>query len=120
MTRALFLFQDDFLPIGLALATFGALGPALLRGRGAWLLWLCAALTWLAVFAIRLAYPAGLNDMMGFLALCLGLMAAVTLLLAKTHWSVAVQSFVGLLLAIVLPPAFGFAMFYLVMTTHGM
>jgi hypothetical protein len=119
LTHALWLFQGGLLPIGLAIALFGALGPAVLRARGAWLLWLCAAGIWLVVFlAIRLFHTAG-ADLLQFLAYCLGLVAVVTLLLAKFHWSVRLQSFVGLLLAIALPPALGFALLYPAMTAHG-
>ena len=113
LTHALWLFQGDIFPIGFAIALFGALGPAVLRARGAWLLWLCAAGIWVVVsLAIRLFHTEG-ADLLQFLAYCLGLVAVVTLLVAKFHWSIRLQSFVGLLLAIALPPALGFALLYL-------
>jgi hypothetical protein len=120
LTHALWLFQGDIFPIGVAIALFGALGPAVLRARGAWLLWLCAAGIWVVVFlAIRLFHMAG-ADLLQFLSYCLGLVALVTLVLARFHWSIRLQSIVGLLLAIALPPALGFALLYLAMMAHGM
>ena len=106
-------FRGDSLLFELAVALVGTLGPAVLRAGGARLLWLSAAGIWLVVFlAIRLFHTAG-ADLLGFLALWLGLMAAVALLLAKLHWPVAVQSLVGVLIAIALPAVSVYTVLYL-------
>jgi len=106
-------FRGDFLLFEVAIILVGTLGPALVRARGARLLWLGTGGIWLAVaLAIRLLQPAD-SGMLGFVAVCLGLAAALAVLLGKFNWPVAVQSLVGFLIAIALLPASVYAVLFL-------
>lgn len=106
-------FRGDLLLFEVAIILVGTLGPALVRARGARLLWLGTGGIWLAVaLAIRFLQPAD-SGMLGFVAVCLGLAAALAVLLGKFNWPVAVQSLVGFLIAIALLPVSVYTLLFL-------
>jgi hypothetical protein len=109
------VLDAGYLPLLLAVALVGALGPALLRARGARLLWLSTLGVWLAVaLAVWLVAPAK-ADTLSLVAVCLVLVAAVATLLSKFHWPLAVQCLVGFLIALALPFAVGYTELYFAM-----
>jgi len=113
-------FRGPLWPLPLAVVLLGALGPPLLRARGARALWLIAVVIWLAVaLASGLLMPV-LQGFLVLFAVWLALVVGLVFLLARLAWPVPVRSFVAAVAAIVLPPAMTYALLYLAMKYgHG-
>jgi len=71
------------------------------------------------VVRLRSTGPGPGANMPGFSALGLGLVTLVILLLARSKWSLRLQTFVGLIVAFVLPTLSALALFALLTIRHS-